>query len=126
MKVIIAGPRDFFRRQELEQAIADALTEGIEITEVVSGKARGVDTMGEDWAVANGIPIKGFPADWKKHGKSAGFLRNRQMAEYGEALIALSYCPNPSPGTSNMIREAKNKNLKVHVHKIRRSSDAGS
>lgn len=117
VKVIIAGPRDFFDAHELELAIADARKEGIEITEVVCGKAKGVDTLGEEWAKRNGVPVAEFPANWNKLGKAAGSIRNAQMANYGEALIALSYV-SPSRGTFDMIQQAKKQGLKTHIRHI--------
>jgi len=119
MKVIIAGPRDFFDANELELAIVDAAKNGIVITEVVCGKAKGVDTLGEEWAERNGVPVKSFPANWTKHGKAAGYIRNGEMARYGEALIALSYFV-PSPGTADMIRQAAQKKLKIHIRNVKR------
>lgn len=59
------------------------------ITEVVCGMAKGADSLGEDWAKRNKIPIKYFPADWDKYGRSAGPIRNGEMAKYGDALILL-------------------------------------
>jgi len=84
-----------------------------EITEVVSGCATGVDSIGERWARANGIPIRRFPADWSQHGKAAGPIRNRQMAEYADALIA--FWDRKSKGTKNMIETANRNNLKVYI-----------
>ena len=121
MKVIIAGPRDFFDAEQLDLAILEAQVKGILITEVVCGKARGVDTLGEEWAKKHNIPVKYFPADWDGLGKAAGHVRNGQMARYGEALIALAYSEFPSPGTTNMIATALAMNLKVHVHKVERT-----
>jgi len=84
MKLIIAGsrecPSDTFTR------INDAISKPFKVTEVVSGSARGVDAYGEDWARSRNIRIKRFPADWSK-GKSAGPLRNAQMAEYADCLL---------------------------------------
>ena len=122
MKVIIAGPRDFTDPRELDLAIAEAQAKGIVITEVVCGKARGVDTLGEEWAKRNGVPVKEFPADWDTHGKQAGPIRNLQMARYGEALIALTYTELPSTGTTGIIRTALILNLKVHVHNVERAT----
>lgn len=119
MKVIIAGPRDFTDASELELAVAAARKDGIVITEVVCGKAKGVDTLGEEWAKRNGIPVKPFPADWNKHGKAAGHVRNGEMARYGEALVALSYV-SPSRGTFNMILQAKEHGLMVHVRYVKK------
>lgn len=60
-----------------------------EITEVVSGTAKGVDTAGEEYADFHRIPVKKFYPDWNTHGKAAGPIRNRQMAEYADALLLI-------------------------------------
>lgn len=101
MRTIIAGSRTITSRDVIQRAVE---TSGIEITEIVSGKARGVDALGEDWARMNNIPVTGFPvtpADWKRYGKRAGYLRNRKMGEYAEALIAV--WDGKSRGTKHMI-----------------------
>lgn len=86
MKVIIAGGRDYIFTEEDKKTLDNLLNE-IPITEVVSGCAPGADTCGERWAISNNIPIKKFPANWDKYGKSAGYKRNKQMAEYADAAI---------------------------------------
>jgi len=68
MRVIIAGCRHICRTDILDAAIDEA---GFNITRVVSGCARGVDTMGEDWANAHGIPISRFPAALQSRTRSA-------------------------------------------------------
>lgn len=75
------------------------------IIEVVSGDARGIDQFGIDWAVDNWIPYKTFPANWDKYGKSAGAIRNREMAEYADILFA--FWDMKSPGTKHMISTMK-------------------
>ncbi len=109
MKTIIAGSRSLHDYDAVCKAIENSL---FDITEVVSGTANGVDRMGEIWASENGIPVKRFPADWNRHGKAAGPIRNQQMGDYAEALIAIT---TGSPGTRNMIEYAKKKGLKVFV-----------
>jgi hypothetical protein len=86
------------------------------ISEVVSGCASGIDKLGEDWAVNNYVPIKRFPADWQRYGKSAGFIRNVQMAEYAGALVAI--WDGRSRGTWNMIQEANRRDLRVYVYGV--------
>lgn len=86
-----------------------------EVTEVVSGGARGADTLGEKWASDRKIPIKRFPADWSI-GKHAGHVRNAEMAEYGDALVAL--WNGISPGTRSMIKMAQLRGLKVFVYRV--------
>lgn len=111
MKTIIAGTRDATDYSLIEESVKQS---GFLITEVVSGCARGIDTLGEQWAQNNGIPVKRFPADWNRFKKSAGPIRNQQMAEYSEALIAI---PSPtSRGTVDMINRARKLNLKVFIY----------
>jgi hypothetical protein len=114
MRTIIAGSRGITDYEEVRKAIIDS---GFIITEVVSGACpTGVDPLGERWAYLNDIPVKRFPADWDKFGKGAGPIRNREMARYGEALIAC--WDGVSRGTLNMVQEARLKGLKVHLHTV--------
>ena len=98
MKVIIAGSRSVTDLKHVLEAISQSK---YQITEVVSGTARGVDQLGETFANQNGIPIKQFPAEWSKYGLSAGPKRNVQMAEYADALIAV--WDGVSRGTKHMV-----------------------
>ncbi len=82
-------------------------------TAVVSGTARGADRLGEIWAQMQGIPVVQFPADWNRYGKKAGYLRNIEMADHAEALIAL--WDGESRGTKHMIEIATRKRLEVFV-----------
>ena len=86
MKVIIAGGRNITDYNIVKTAYHKS---GFQATEIVSGAARGVDYLGELFAKDNCIAIRSFPADWNKYGKRAGPLRNLQMAEYADALIAV-------------------------------------
>lgn len=87
--------------------IAEAVKRsGFEVTEVVCGMARGADTFGMKWAYSNNIPVAKFPADWDAYGKKAGPIRNGEMADYAEALIAFIW--DGSRGTANMIKQMQN------------------
>jgi hypothetical protein len=112
MKVIIAGGRNFNDYEKLCQFCDKALSKQTEV-EIVSGTANGADKLGEKYANDNGHPIKQFPADWDKYGKSAGYKRNAQMADYADALIA--FWDGKSRGTKHMIDLANRANLKVKV-----------
>ena len=114
MNVIIAGGRDFTNYALVEEAIKRS---AFEITQVVSGNAKGVDTLGEVWALAHNVPVEAFPADWSQHGRAAGPIRNRQMAEYADALIAI--WDGKSKGTANMIQQARNKKLNVFIYLVK-------
>lgn len=112
MKTIIAGSREGFVFDEVVKAVEES---GFEITEVVSGGARGVDRFGETWANLNHVPIKQFIPDWDGLGKKAGHVRNRDMGDYADALVAL--WDGVSKGTKGMIEYAEKKGLKVYVFK---------
>ena len=114
MKLIIAGGRDF-NLKGYEGAFAHYLkinNQGI-ITEIVSGGARGADKLGELLAKNEKLPVKLFEADWDTHGKSAGYIRNSEMADYGDILLA--FWDGKSKGTKHMIDLATKKGLEVRV-----------
>lgn len=108
MKVIIAGTRYKDKANKIPfddfKLIVEAVDRsGFEITEVVCGMAIGVDKLGEQWAIANNIPVKEMPANWNAHGKAAGPIRNRQMAEYADAAVII--WDGVSDGSRNMVNE---------------------
>lgn len=110
MKIIIAGGRDFNNYYILEEVLNSF--KGL-VDEVVSGDARGADEIGARWATYNNIPVKHFPAEWDKYGKSAGFIRNAEMAEYADAAIC--FWDGKSKGTAHMIKTMKMKNKPCYV-----------
>jgi len=118
MKVIIAGGRDIDNYDALLKAITNS---NFEITEVVSGGALGADALGERYAKENNIKLTVFPALWNIHGRAAGPIRNREMAEYGNALIAL--WDGSSRGTKNMIDEARKNDLEVYIYLTKDKDD---
>ena len=116
LKVIIAGGRDF-NDFELLKAKCDKILSEYAVTDIqiVSGCAKGADLLGEDYAKVRHLSMVRFPADWNKHGKAAGPIRNVQMAEFADVLIA--FHDGNSKGTAHMIRTAKEKGLIVRVIK---------
>ena len=113
MRTIIAGSRDITDQYIVDSAIAES---NISITSVVCGEARGVDLLGKRWAKRSRIPVASFPAQWGVHGKAAGFIRNTEMAENADALIAI--WDGSSRGTKMMIDIAKKKGLVVFVKTV--------
>lgn len=116
MKTIIAGSRHITKPKYILEAINLAGENGIYVDEIVSGMANGPDYMGYQYALANHIPVKCFPAEWLKYGKAAGPIRNQKMAEYADALIAI--WDGVSKGTRDMINRAKACGLKIFVYKV--------
>ena len=118
MKLIIAGSRTITNPELLEKAMIASKFAQEELEEIISGGAKGVDTLGELWATKHNVPIKRFPADWDKHGKGAGPIRNKKMAEYvGASGGLLALWDGASPGTNHMMFVAKSLGLRVKVYK---------
>ena len=110
MKTIIAGGRNF---NDYKLLVRECRKRLFEISEIVSGCANGADKLGEKFANDYDVPIKKFPADWNKFGKSAGYIRNEEMAKYADALIA--FWDGQSKGTKHMIDLAHKHKLNVTV-----------
>lgn len=121
-RVIIAGGRDFndYKRLNkiLDRVLKTALhrfNEGVDQLEIAEGGALGADMGGRLYAIAEGIPFKTFEADWNTHGKSAGYIRNKKMANYSDALVA--FWDGRSKGTKMMIDLAYEYGLEVRIIK---------
>lgn len=112
-RVIIAGTRTFNNYNLLKAYCDFKLSRITDSIEIVSGGSYGADWLGERYAEENGYSITRFPAAWDKDGKAAGPWRNKEMARYADALIA--FWDGRSPGTKNMIDEAKARGLKIGV-----------
>ncbi len=114
-KVIIAGSRGFSNYKLLKEQCNKYLREKRRTCNIiiVSGHARGADTLGEMYAQDEGFALEVYPAQWKKLGKQAGYRRNEQMAEVADALIA--FWDGESKGTKHMIDIMNNKGLPTKV-----------
>lgn len=114
MRTIIAGTRTITDYSKLELAIQDS---GFSITTVLCGGSRGVDALGEQYALANDIPIEYYYANWDAHGNAAGPIRNTEMANNAEALILV--WDGVSRGSSDMLQKATTKGLKIFTYIIK-------
>lgn len=115
LKVIIAGSRGFDGNPKEYYPRIDKIIRRHEEVEIVSGTARGADKWGETYALSKGHKIKKFPAEWDLYGKSAGYLRNKAMAEYADALIL--FWDGESRGSKHMLDIATDMKLKIKVFK---------
>ena len=113
MITIIAGSRGATDYNDLLLAIKWS---PFKVTTVISGNARGADTLGKQYASEKGLPLKIYSSKWNDYGKIAGFIRNEQMASVAEALIAL--WDGNSRGTQHMIETAYKEGLEVFVFNI--------
>lgn len=110
MKILVAGGRDFDDYDRLKSDL-----DNISVQCIISGLARGADTLGLIYAHNNLIPTLEFPADWNRYGKSAGYKRNQQMLDEGKPDLVLIYWDGSSKGTSHMIDIANKAGIKTVI-----------
>jgi len=113
MRLIVAGSRKVTDYDVVKAAIDGLIAKGIVINTIIEGAARGVDSLASRYALEHAIENVRVPAEWKIHHRGAGPVRNRKMAEMGNALLAI--WDGSSNGTKNMIDCAKNKKLPVYI-----------
>ncbi len=117
-RVVIAGCRDYSNYEEAKLYIDFCLSNIRKENNIIilSGHANGADLIGERYAKENGFKVEIYPANWKKYGRSAGPIRNRQMAEVCDYVIC--FWDGKSRGTKSMIEFAKECNKPVRIKKI--------
>ena len=117
-RVVIAGCRDYNNYDEakifIDFCLSDIRKENNIV--IVSGCASGADAIGERYAKENGFKVEKYPADWKSYGRSAGPIRNKQMAQISDYVIC--FWDNKSKGTKSMINNALKYNKPVRIKKI--------
>lgn len=119
LKVIIAGSRSFNNYKLLEEKMDFFLKNKIDKNrpyfniEIVSGTARGADTLGEKYAKEKGFALKRFPANWDLYGKKAGYIRNKEMRNYADVCVV--FWDGESKGSKHMINLAKEDNMPIRV-----------
>jgi len=108
MRILIAGGRDF---NDFASLVVFMKPYRHLVTAVISGKARGADKLGEQWANLVGAVVEPYPADWEKHGKAAGPIRNKQMLDEGKPDLVVVF-PG-GVGSNHMATIAKKKGVEV-------------
>jgi hypothetical protein len=115
-RVVVAGSRTFNNYELLKNTLDKLFKTKVdagERIEIVSGMAKGADTLAIQYAKERGFQIKEFPAEWDRLGKSAGYQRNEKMAAYSDALVA--FWDGKSRGTMHMVTLANQYHLMVRV-----------
>lgn len=108
MKILIAGGRSFSDKQFLFLYMDQWEDEA---TVVISGCAKGADSLGEAWAKSRGIPVERFPAQWSRYGRKAGPLRNIEMLEKGKPDLVVVF--KGGTGSKHMATIAKKAGVKT-------------
>ena len=106
-RVLICGGKDFADEKTFNETL-DSLIDK-DNTILVSGHAKGADSLAEKYAENNGIEIKVFPPEWSKYQKAAGPIRNRQMLDYiseTEENLVIAFWDGHSKGTKHTVETA--------------------
>lgn len=110
MRILVCGGRDFYDWRLLEQTLYDLLKGETENC-IIEGGASGADLLSKQYAWYNKIDYIECLADWDKHGKKAGILRNIEMLEKGKPDLVVAF-PG-GKGTAHMVKIAKEANIEV-------------
>lgn len=117
MRVIIAGGRDFYdyeyMKKSLDGYFLNRNNKNDDI-EIICGEAKGADSLGKKYALEHNYKVISFPANWKKYGKIAGYIRNTQMRDYAEELVV--FWDGKSKGTHHMIKIAQEINMPIAIY----------
>jgi hypothetical protein len=108
VRVAIIGSRNFTDWERFQSSMS-----GLNLTPtvIISGGAKGADSLAEQWARLNGIATEVFLPDWKRYGRGAGMIRNQQIIDSCDIVVA--FWDGSSPGTRNSIGLAKQKGIPV-------------
>ena len=114
IKICVSGGREFNDYDQLASCM-DSIKHlhHMKAITLISGECRGADKLGEQYAEEQHWPIDQYPADWKEHKKSAGFIRNEKMAQEADVLCA--FWDGASRGTRHMIGCAFRNDLEIHI-----------
>lgn len=118
LRVLVCGSRTYPHKHYLE-AMLDAIHEFEGISVVIEGEAEGADSLAREWAEERNITVEKYPADWKRHGRSAGPIRNKIMLQQGRPDLVVAFTDKPlhsSRGTANMVRISEEAGVPVTVY----------
>lgn len=118
MRILICGSRDFTDYPQLCSVMDEMNLDEVQPITIISGEARGADTLAKQYAEECGWDYEGYPADWNTHGRRAGPIRNRQMLVEGKPDLVVAFRGPNSRGTQNMITQAEKAGVEVSVVEI--------
>ena len=113
MRLAVLGSRGFEDYPKLEK-ILDIIVPQFKVNTIVSGGARGADSLAEKYATKSGLELDVYPADWDKHGKSAGYIRNVDI--WNNSDMGIAFHDGQSKGTEHSFDLAKKQNKKLFIY----------
>jgi predicted Rossmann fold nucleotide-binding protein DprA/Smf involved in DNA uptake len=114
MKVAVIGSRSFNDYEQMKGQL-----EKLEIKEIISGGSKGADELAERYAKEKSLPITIIKPNWKRYGKAAGVIRNKDIITTADLIIA--FWDEESKGTLNSINLAKKTNKPCFIFKFTKS-----
>lgn len=115
---LICGGRDFDDRQMFDSAMGDIIRlKGIPSRVVHGACPTGADQMADIWAANHALQIQAVPADWKKHKRAAGPIRNQEMFDRFPIRRVVAF-PG-GPGTADSVRRARKAGIEVIEIKLK-------
>ncbi len=114
MKVLVTGDRNWCNKDRIRQVLSTIPN----IEFIVEGGARGADTLAREVATDLGIEVREYKADWNKHGRAAGPIRNRLMLYETKPNLVVAFHNNilESKGTRDMVRITRSKDITAHIY----------
>jgi hypothetical protein len=112
VRVLVCGSRGFHKSALLTWRISTLPRDTI----VMHGGSRGADRLASIVAASLGLEVEHYPADWKRHGKRAGILRNLEMLDAKPDLV-IAFWDGQSPGTRHTINAAAERGIPTEIHR---------
>lgn len=117
MKVLVCGGRDFS-----DSAWVFRVLDSLNPDHIIEGGATGADAFAQAWAIHRCKTLSTVQADWKRHGKRAGSIRNQEMIDRFHPDLVIAF-PG-GRGTADMIRRAKKAGIEVNdVALVRKATE---
>lgn len=119
MRILICGATYFLDYDHLHDTLIRIFLEkNIQNPVIISGMAKGADTLAVDFAMQYGYECLKFPADWARYGKGAGPVRNQQMIDEGKPDLIIAFPMQSSRGTRDMINRGLMQDVEVIVIEV--------
>lgn len=119
MKILVCGSTYFTDYEKFHDELMKILVDrGFNDVTIISGMAKGADTLAVQFADQYGLPCLKFPADWSRYGKGAGPVRNQQMLDEGSPDLIVAFPIQSSKGTRDMIKRGLMEDVKVIVIEV--------
>lgn len=115
MRILVCGGRNFMNQELVDRILFEVtqLDNQYTMGTIIHGNARGADTFGALWGYRMGWKVEPYGAEWRKYGKAAGPIRNKQMLDEGKPDLVIAF-PG-GKGTANMVQLAHKAGVPVRV-----------